>query len=95
MEITKIKIIPVKQGSLRGFVNITFDDCFVVNDFQIVEVPNGLRLSMPARKLRDGTFEDIFFPVNVETQKKLEERVIGEYRKIISERATTRRALQR
>jgi stage V sporulation protein G len=94
MEITEVKIIPVKQGALRGFVTITFDACFVVHDFQIVEGPNGLRLSMPARRLRDGTSKDIFFPMNDETRKKLEERVIGEYRKLVGA-DVMRRALQR
>lgn len=94
MEITEIKIIPVKHGNMLASANVTFDNCFVVHDFQIVQGPKGLFLSMPGRKLKDGTFSDICFPVNDETRRMLEDRVIGEYRKIIGETAM-RRALHR
>jgi DNA-binding cell septation regulator SpoVG len=38
---------------------------------------------MPGRRLKDRTFSDSCFPVNAETRQMLEERVIGEYRKLI------------
>jgi stage V sporulation protein G len=83
MEITKVKIIPVKQGNMLASADITIDNCFVVHDFQVVQGPKGLFLSMPTRKLMDGTFENICFPVNDETRRMLEERVIGAYRKLV------------
>lgn len=45
---------------------------------------------MPGRKLRDGTFDDICFLLNAETRKMLEDRVIGEHKKLIREAAMPR-----
>jgi DNA-binding cell septation regulator SpoVG len=42
MEITKVKIILVKSGAMLASANVTFDNCFVINDFQVVQGPNGL-----------------------------------------------------
>jgi DNA-binding cell septation regulator SpoVG len=50
---------------------------------------------MPGRKLRDGTFEDICFPVNAETRKMLAERVFGEYRKLVTKTVMPRAMVAR
>lgn len=87
MQVTDIRIITVDRGALRAYVNITFDDCFVVNDFEIIEAPNGLFLAMPAQELSDGTRLDIFSPADTRTARQLEELVIAEYTMLLS--ATT------
>ena len=37
MEITEIKIFPVKEEKLKAFVSIILDRCFVVSDIKIIE----------------------------------------------------------
>lgn len=84
MEITEIKIIPVDRGALRAYVNITFEHSLVVNDFELIEGPNGLFLAMPTHELSDGTSVDIFSPVDAETAKQLQNVVISEYTMVMS-----------
>jgi stage V sporulation protein G len=38
---------------------------------------------MPSKKRKDGTYKDIAHPINSETRKMLEDRVILEYEKMI------------
>ena len=58
MKITEIRFKWPREGDrpnvrLRAFCAITFDECFVVHDFKIVEGDKGLFVSMPSRKLCD------------------------------------------
>ena len=39
----------------------------------------GLFVSMPSRRLQDGSFKDIAHPLNNETRRMIEEKVIGKY----------------
>ena len=94
MQITEVKVAPVNEGALRAFVDITFDKCFAIKELRIIQGPDGLFVAMPNKRRKDGTLSDIVFPINAETRKMIEDRVIEEYRKIISETAM-RRALHR
>jgi stage V sporulation protein G len=38
---------------------------------------------MPSKKRKDGTYKDIAHPINSETRKMLEDKVILEYEKMI------------
>src|SRR3970282_57854 len=64
MEITDVKVIPVDDEKLKAFVSIVFDQCFVVTDIKIIHGPKGLFVSMPSKKRKDGTFQDIPHPPN-------------------------------
>jgi DNA-binding cell septation regulator SpoVG len=33
MEITKVKIIPVKHGNMLASANVIFGNCLIINDF--------------------------------------------------------------
>jgi stage V sporulation protein G len=83
MEVTDVKIFPVDEDKLRAYVTITLDDCFVVRDLKIITGSKGYFLSMPSKKRKDGTYRDIAHPINSETRKMLEDRVILEYEKIM------------
>ena len=80
MKITDIRIFPVDEPKLKAFVSIIFDHCFIISDIKIIEGNNGLFLSMPSKKRRDGTFKDIAHPLNSETRKMLEDAVISAYK---------------
>lgn len=81
MDITEAKVIVRNDGKLRAYASITIDKCFVVRDLKVIEGPNGLFVSMPAKKLIDGSFRDITFPLNNETREKIEKAVLEEYNK--------------
>lgn len=81
MEVTDVKIFPVDEDKLRAYVTITLDHCFVVRDLKIITGSNGYFLSMPSKKRKDGTYQDIAHPINSETRKMIEDKVLFEYEK--------------
>ena len=90
MQITSITIRlsnepSVRAYSVRAYVDIVFDNCFMVGDIKVVHGPTGFFLSFPARERRDGTFRDIAFPINAETRQMIEQAVLAEYEKVVGE----------
>ncbi len=83
MEVTEVRIFPVNEEKLKAYVTITFDDCFVVRDLKVINGNNGLFVAMPSKKRKDGTFKDTAHPLNNETRKMIEEKVLTEYEKEI------------
>ena len=79
MEVTEVKIFPVDEDKLRAYVTITLDKCFVIRDLKVIKGTTGYFVSMPSKKRKDGTYKDIAHPINSETRRMLEERVIQEY----------------
>src|SRR6058998_2743639 len=87
MEITEVRVFPVDEDKLKAFVSIIIDDCFVVSDIKIINGNNGLFISMPSKKRKNGTFRDIAHPLNNETRKKIEEKVLARYREVLAQGA--------
>jgi len=85
MEITQVRVFPVHEDKLKAFISIVLDGCFVVSDIKIIEGTNGLFVSMPSKKRKDGSFRDIAHPLNNETRRKFEEQIIVKYREIVEE----------
>ncbi len=85
MEITEVRVFPVNEEKLRAYVTITFDQCFVVRDLKIIQGTTGLFVSMPSKKRKDGTYRDIAHPINNETRRMIEEKIIAEYNKVVAE----------
>ena len=77
MEITEVRISPAKGGKVRAFVGIVIDDCFVVNDLRVMSGRDDqLYVTMPARKTRNGQMREVANPLNSETRRIIEERVL-------------------
>ncbi len=79
MEITQIKVFPVDEEKLKAFVSVVFDECFMVNDIKVIQGRDGLFISMPSRRKRNGKFKDVAHPLNNETRRMIEEQVLDEY----------------
>jgi len=86
MEITEVKVFPIQEDKLKAFVSIVFDQCFMVNDIKIIQGREGLFISMPSRKKKNGEFKDVAHPLNNETRRMIEDKVLGEYERILGER---------
>jgi stage V sporulation protein G len=84
MQITEITIHPTNEGLLRAYVNIVFDNCFMVREIRVIQGPTGLFLSFPTKKLRDGTHWDIAFPANAETRNMIQQAILAEYDKLVA-----------
>lgn len=87
MEITEVKVYPANEGKLKAYATMVFDNCFIVRDMKIIKSDKGLFVSMPSRRKKDGSFKDIVHPLNADTRKSIEERVILEYNKTTGENA--------
>jgi len=86
MEITEVKVFPIQEEKLKAFVSIVFDQCFMVNDIKIIQGREGLFISMPSRKKKNGEFKDVAHPLNNETRRMIEEKVLGEYHRVLVDR---------
>jgi stage V sporulation protein G len=86
MEITEVKVFPIQEEKLKAFVSIVFDQCFMVNDIKIIQGRDGLFISMPSRKKKNGEFKDVAHPLNNETRRTIEEKVLAEYDRVLGER---------
>jgi len=90
MEITEVKVFPVREEKLKAFVSVVFDQCFMVNDIKIIQGRQGMFISMPSRKKKNGEFKDVAHPLNNDTRKMIEAEVLTEYHRVLEERAEQR-----
>ncbi len=85
MEITEVKVYPAKEGKLKAYATMVLDNCFIIRDLKVIESGKGLFVSMPSRRKKDGSFKDVAHPLNADTRKMIEQRIIEEYNKIAEE----------
>jgi stage V sporulation protein G len=80
VEITDVRVFPIEDEKLCAYVSVVLDRCFMINDIKIIRGREGLFISMPSRKKRNGEFKDVAHPLNQETRRRFEERILSEYR---------------
>jgi stage V sporulation protein G len=80
MEITEITVSIRDEDKLKAFVNVTFDDCFVVRGMKVIKGATGYFVSMPSRKMNDGTYRDIAHPITNEFREKVENAILEAYK---------------
>ncbi len=88
VEITEVKIFLVDEEKLRAFVSIVIDQCFMINDIKVIQGREGLFISMPSRRKKNGEFKDVAHPLNNETRSWMEERILSEYERLRAARET-------
>jgi stage V sporulation protein G len=72
MQIAEIAMRPTNDGVVRAYVDIVFDNCFMVGEIKVMQGPTGLFVSMPAKKQRGGTHRQLAYPANAETRNMIE-----------------------
>lgn len=92
MEITDIRVFPVDEDKLKAFVTVVFDRCFVVSDIKVIHGPNGLFISMPSKRRKNGTFKDVAHPLNSETRRMIEEKILSRYEQALAAGGSPRRS---
>ena len=75
-----------KEGSnIKGLARIYFDDCFIVNNVNILQGKENLFVAMPSYKTKQvdeqgkAIYQDVCYPVTKEFREKLYEEVLAEY----------------
>ena len=89
MEITEINITIRDEEKLKAFVNITFDDAFVIRGLKVIKGANGFFISMPSRKMPDGSFRDIAHPITNDFRQLIEKLIIEKYYKLVEDGITS------
>lgn len=79
MKISDIRVTLRNEEKLKGFVNITFDDCFIVRGCKIIQGKDGYFVSMPSWKATDGSYRDIAHPTNMLMRRELEDKILKAY----------------
>lgn len=82
MDITEVRVFPVDEDRLKAYATITLDRCFLVRDLKIIQGNKGLFVAMPSKRRKDGTYQDTAHPLNSETRRLIEDRVLGEYNRV-------------
>lgn len=88
MEITEVRITLRDEAKLKAFANVTFDNAFVIRGLKIINGNTGYFVSMPSRKRKDGTHQDIAHPINNETRKMIEDKVLAAYEEELKKKGT-------
>ena len=90
MKITDVRIRKIaKEGKMKAIVSITLDDEFVVHDIKVIEGEKGLFIAMPSRKTMTGEYKDIAHPINSQTREQIQEMILNEYQKALTEEDET------
>jgi len=86
MKITDVRIRRIaKEGKMKAIVSITLDDEFVVHDIKVIEGEKGLFIAMPSRKTTTGEYKDIAHPINSQTREQIQEMILNEYQRALTD----------
>ena len=86
MQITEIAIRLWDEEKLKAFVNVTFDNCFVVRGMKVIQGTNGhFIISMPSRKAVDGSYREVAHPINQDFRQELEQAILEKYQEALSQ----------
>ncbi|ADK84098.1 SpoVG family protein [Desulfarculus baarsii DSM 2075] len=85
MDVTEVRVFPVEEDRLKAYATLTFDHCFLVRDIKVIHGNKGLFVAMPSKKRKDGSYQDIAHPLNSETRRMIEQRVLDEYNRVLEE----------
>lgn len=77
MEITEVRVTLRDEDRLKAFASITFDHCFVVRGLKVILGTKDLFVSMPSRRRKDGTYQDLAHPITNEMRTHIEESVLA------------------
>jgi stage V sporulation protein G len=80
MVITEVTVSIRDEDKLKAFVNVTFDGCFVVRGMKVIKGATGYFVSMPSRRMTDGTFRDIAHPITNEFREHVERAILKQYK---------------
>ncbi|WP_457549708.1 SpoVG family protein [Archaeoglobus sp.] len=83
-EITEVRIYKTRgDGIVKAYASVSLDNEFVVKGLKVVENEKGVRVLMPSRKAKDGSYQDIFHPMSKEARAKIVDAVLKAYREQI------------
>ena len=67
------------ESNLKAFADVSFAGVFIVKGIKVVEGKNGLFVSMPSEKGKDGKWYNTAHPLTKEFRESLNEVVLEAY----------------
>lgn len=67
------------EGPLKGFADISIADTFLIKGLRIVQGKDGLFVSLPKQRSKDGTWYNTIHLLNKEMKEKLADIVLSAY----------------
>lgn len=84
MKITDIRVYFAQlEGRVKAYVNLVIDDCLVIRDLKIVQGKSRLFVAMPSKKVTDGSFRDLVYPVDEIARLHFETVILHAYEKAV------------
>ena len=82
MEITSVTVRKEEKENsrMRGKASVLIDDCFAIHYIRIIEGNDGLFIAMPSRQKANGEYRDIAHPINQETRKMFQDKILEAYK---------------
>lgn len=81
----RVHVLPNSNTNLKAYASITIDDCFVIHGLRVLQGDHGLFVGMPRRKREAGPNQDIAHPINTDTRKLIESRVLDGYAEVVAQ----------
>lgn len=69
-----------RTSSTKAFIELKLDDTLIIKGLSLVEGKNGLFLSYPAKKGKDGKYYNSVYSLDRDWNKKLEDVCIKKYK---------------
>ena len=66
-------------GTLKAFCDVTVAESFVIKGLRVVEGKNGVFVSMPQERGKDGNWYDTVIPLTKEARQQVSETVLSAY----------------
>ena len=80
MAITDVRIKKINGNKkVVARASVTFDSAFVVHRFSILKRKNGLFVSMPTFKRKDGDYIDIAHPITADARTAIIKKIMDAY----------------
>jgi len=73
------KMHRIENGSLKAFVEVTFNDCLSIKGFKIMSGRNGLFVSMPSTQAKDQKWYDSVFFTDKSTEERVKSMIMHQY----------------
>ena len=82
MKITEVRLTKLEDSKALALASITIDTDFVVSGLAIYNGQNGMWVSMPSRKNKEGSdkkYSDICFPITKDAREQIQSAVLDKY----------------
>lgn len=91
LEITDIQILfpnnnDKNNKKLKCFVNVVFNEIFIIRNLRIIEGGQKFFVVMPSFKKNDGSFQDIAHPLTNDFRQLLEDSILEKYEEELNKR---------